>query len=158
MSKRRRARDLLIGCSLTKASRPLPRTVLRVNRHFSRMLGRLAHNSPCSGTVIRHMASTGDVIASELGSFFHKPACPGKGQELLKRWLKILPTANDKVIAFTVQRHETHPALTRHSSDAKASIRFPIADSQREVGLTPHWWANEVEGSRVEVLLSQEVL
>src|SRR2546430_16749554 len=118
MSKRRRARDLLTGCSLTKASRPLPRSVLRVNRHFSQMLGRPAHNSPCSGTVIRHMANAGDVIAAELGSFFYKPGCPGKDQELLKRWLKILPTANDKVIAFTVERHEIHPALTRHSSDA----------------------------------------
>src|SRR5215475_14439763 len=114
MSKRRRARDLLTGCSLTKASRPLPRTVLRVNRHFFRMLGRLAHNSPCSGAVIRHMANAGDVIASEPGSFFHKPSCSGKGQELLKRWLKIPPTAHNKVGAFAVQWHEIHPALTRH--------------------------------------------
>src|SRR5262249_48167748 len=96
--------------------------------------------------------------ASELGSLFHKPACPGKGQELLKRWLKILPTANDKVIAFAVQWHEIHPALTRHGSDAKASVGLAIAHSQRQVGLTPHWWANEVEGGRIEVLLSQEVL
>src|SRR5262249_44118751 len=130
----------------------------RVNRHFSQMLGRLAHNRPCSGTVIRYMANAGDVIASELGSFFHKPSGPGKGQELLKRWLKILPTANDKIVALAVQWHEIHPALPCSGSDAEASVSFPIADSQGEFGLTPHWWANGVEGGRIEVLLPQEML
>jgi hypothetical protein len=57
-----------------------------------------------------------------------------------------------------VQWHEIHPALTRHSSDAKASVGFPIADSQGKFGLTPYRWANKVEGSRVKMLLSQELL
>ena len=99
----------MTGCSLTKASRRLPRSVLRVNRHFSQTPGRVAHNSPRSGTVIRYMANARDVIAPKLGGFFHKPCRPGKGQEPLKRWLKILPTAHDKVVALAVQWHEIHP-------------------------------------------------
>ena len=73
------------------------------------------------------MTNARDVIAPQLDGFFYKPSGPCKGQEPLKRWLKILPTANDKVIAFTVQWHEIHPALTRHSSDAKASIRERVS-------------------------------
>src|SRR5262249_30149777 len=40
----------------------------------------------------------------------------------------------------------------------KARVGFPIADSQGEFGLTPHRWGNEVEGGRIKVLLSQEML
>src|SRR6266851_979032 len=158
MSKRQTAKRLLTGCSLTKASKPLPRSVLRGNRRFSQTLGRLAHNSPHSGTVICHMTNARDVIAPELSGFFHKPDRPGKGQEPLKWWLKILPTANDKVVALAAEWHEIHPALTRHCSDAKASIGFPIADSQGEFGLTPYRRAKKVEGGRIEVLLPQEML
>src|SRR6266581_7230862 len=158
MSKRPKARDLLTGCSLIKASRRLLRFGLRVNRHFSRTPGRVVHNSPRSGAVIRHTPHARDVIAPKLGGFFHKPACPGKGQEPLKRWLKILPTTNNKVVALAVQWHEIHQALTRHSGDAEASISFPVADSQGEFGLIPHWRANNMEGGRIEVLLPQEML
>jgi hypothetical protein len=121
------------------------------------MPARLAHNSPRSGTVIRHLPNARDVIAPELGGFLHKSGRPRKGQEPLKRWFKILPTANDKVITLAVQWHEIHPALTRHGRDAKASVGFPIADSQGEFGLTPHWRANKMEGARIEVLLPQEL-
>jgi hypothetical protein len=104
------------------------------------------------------MAKACDVIAPEFSSFLRKPRGPSKGQEPLKRWLKILPAANDKIVALSVEGHEIHPALTRHSSYAKASIGFPIADSQSEFGLTPHWRANKVEGGRVKMLLPQEML
>jgi hypothetical protein len=80
------------------------------------------------------------------------------GQEPLKRWLKILPTANDKVVALAVEWHEIHPALTRHSSDAKASVGFPVADSQGEFGLTPYRRANTMEAGRIKMLLPQEML
>src|SRR5438132_14299171 len=153
MSKRQTVRRSLIGCSLIKVNRRLPRSVLRVNRRFSPMPARVVHNSPRSGTVIRHTPHARDVIAPKLGGFFHKPACPGKGQEPLKRWLKILPTANDDIVALAVQWHEIHPTLTRHSSNTKASVGFPVADSQGEFGLTPHWRANKLEGSRVKLLL-----
>src|SRR5262245_52625747 len=122
------------------------------------MPARLAHNSACSGTVIRHMTNTRDVIAPQLGGFFYKPSRPGKGQEPLKRWLKILPTANDKVVTLAVQWHEIYPALARHGSDTKASIGFPVADSQGEFGLTPHWRANKMQDGRVKMLLPQEML
>jgi hypothetical protein len=46
------ARRSLTGCSLTKASKPLPRSVLRGNRRFSPTPGRVARNSPRSGAVI----------------------------------------------------------------------------------------------------------
>ena len=57
-----------------------------------------------------------------------------------------------------MQRHEIHPTLTRHSGDAEASIGFPVADSQGEFGLTPHWRANKMEGGRIEMPLAQEML
>src|SRR6266849_6324301 len=104
------------------------------------------------------MTNARDVISTELGSFFYKPGRPSKGQEPLERWLKILPTANHQVVALAVEWHEIHPALTCHGSDAKASICFPISDSQGEFGLTPHRQANKVEGSRIKVLLLQEML
>src|SRR5437879_12727407 len=104
------------------------------------------------------MTDTRDVIAPKLGGFFHKPSCPGKGQEPLKRWLKILPTANHKVVALAVEWHEIHTALTRHGSNAKANVRFPIPHSQGEFGLTPHRRANKVEGGRIKGLLLQEML
>jgi hypothetical protein len=90
------------------------------------------------------MPNARDVISSELGSFFYKPGRPSKGQEPLKRWLKILPTANDKVVALAVQWHEIHSALTCHGCDAKTNVRFPIADSESEFGLIPHRRSNEV--------------
>ena len=104
------------------------------------------------------MANTRDVIASKLGGFLHKPCRPGKRQKPLKRWLKILPTAHDKVVALAVEGHEIHPALTRHGSDAKTSVGFAVADSQGEFGLTPHWRVNKMEGGRIKVLLPQEML
>src|SRR5215813_4151279 len=122
----------LTGCSLIKVSRRLLRSVLRVNRHFSQMPGRPGHNSLHSGTVIRHTPYACDVIAPELDGFFYKPGRPGKGQESLKRWLKILPTANDQIVALAVQGDEIHPALTCYGSDTKTRVGFPIADSQGE--------------------------
>src|SRR5215813_13009532 len=122
------------------------------------MPGRQGHNSLHSGTVIRHTPYACDVIAPELGGFFYKPGRPGKGQESLKRWLKILPTANDQIVALAVQGYEIHPALTRYGSDAKTRVGFPIADSQGEFGFTPHWRVNKIEGGRIEVLLLQEML
>src|SRR5215471_2008996 len=61
MLKRRTARHSLTGFSLTKANKPLPRSVLRMNRRFFQTLGKLAHSSPCSGTVIRHLTNARDV-------------------------------------------------------------------------------------------------
>ena len=50
------------------------------------------------------------------------------------------------------------PALTRHGSNAKASIGFAVADSQGEFGLTPYRRANKVECGRIKMLLPQEML
>ena len=104
------------------------------------------------------MTNTRNVIAPELGGFFPKGGRSGKGQEPLKWGLKILPTANNKIIALAVQGHKIHPTLPRHSRNTKASLCFAIADSQGKFSLTPHRRSNEVEGGRIKVLLSQEML
>jgi hypothetical protein len=57
----------------------------------------------------------------------------GEGQELLKGWLKIIPTADGDIITLALQRHEIETALACHGSDAEADIGLSILDRQRDL-------------------------